>query len=205
MALYVITNLTQGSVVLPPPLGGRLDKHETIHRSAPAGMTEANLNRKYSALKRMIQTGLISITTVEDPDVDDNVEVATVSMLRSGTGTVGIFTATIAGALAIGDVVCSVPGGIARVDVTDVTKVPAIGVCTQIAGPTATIQYTGEVLGYIGLTPGKSQFVSLTGRPSWPPPVPAPSSSVFYCAVGMARTSSILTLQPSPWMTKIFG
>ncbi len=81
MALYQITNLKNGNVVLPPPIGRRLGKYETIRISRPAGMTEANFNRQYSALVQMVRTGLIRVETIEDENVDDNIEVATVSML----------------------------------------------------------------------------------------------------------------------------
>lgn len=83
MALYQITNLKNGNVVLPPPIGRRLGKYETIRISRPAGMTEANFNRQYSALVQMVRTGLIRVETIEDTSVDDNIEVATVSMLGS--------------------------------------------------------------------------------------------------------------------------
>lgn len=85
MALYRIENLKQGVVLLPQPVGIRLAARQTIVYSGPAGMNEANGYRRYGQLFRMIETGLIRVTTVEDPARDDNVEVATVSMLGSVT------------------------------------------------------------------------------------------------------------------------
>jgi hypothetical protein len=85
MALYRIENLKDGVVVLPQPIGIRLAPRKTIVYSGPAGMNEANGNRRYGQLFRMIDTGLIRVTTVEDPARDDNVEVATVSMLGGVT------------------------------------------------------------------------------------------------------------------------
>lgn len=85
MALYSITNLSPGTIVLPPPISRRLNRGGNLKISRPAGMTEANFNRQYSALTKMAQTGLISVVTIEDPSVDDNIEVATVSMLGSTT------------------------------------------------------------------------------------------------------------------------
>jgi hypothetical protein len=204
MALYTVTNLTKGTVVLPPPLGKRLDKYETINISAPAGMTEANLNRKYSPLARMIQTGMISVKTVEDVNIDDNVEVATVSMLRGGSSGVNSFDAAFTGLLVFGDIVYVKPdSSVALVDVTDQTKVPAAGMVVGITGPTATIQTSGTVTGLSGLVAGKQHFVGLTGQAVYPPPWPTPGNSLFHQLIGTARSSSILLLDPINVMTRV--
>lgn len=85
MALYTITNLSAGVLVLPPPLSRRLNRYETLSFNAPAGITESSvtLNRKYSALVAMVRSGVIRLHTVEAGTVSNHVEVATVSMLSS--------------------------------------------------------------------------------------------------------------------------
>ena len=89
---------------------------------------------------------------------------------------------------------------VARVDVSLVTKMPAVGVIIRKWGFTnALVQFFGELKGvYSGLTPGKRYFIDSSGRPALIPPDPASIGGRAYTQIiGVALDIEVLFVKPA--------
>lgn len=91
------------------------------------------------------------------------------------------------------------------VDVTDYNKVPAVAVITKkISASLALAQFLGEVKGvFLGLSPGKTYFIGLDGKPSLSPPVAPPPSKTYVQSIGVALDSDTLYINPDTSLTRI--
>jgi hypothetical protein len=85
---------------------------------------------------------------------------------------------------------------VTKVDISDVTKMPAIGVILEKTSSTECVVVTsGEVEGvYTGLTAGGLLFLDAAGTIAQSPPVPAPLQTLFLQSMGIALDSSVILL-----------
>ena len=86
---------------------------------------------------------------------------------------------------------------VTKVDITDRTKVPAIGIILD--KPTSTtcfVQTKGEV-DIVGLIPGKKYFVGIDARVTSIQPAPDPGQIACAQIIGIALDVSKLLLEPS--------
>lgn len=88
---------------------------------------------------------------------------------------------------------------VTRADVTDLTKMPAVGVViAKVSGTQAVIQRYGDVIGqYTGLVPGKVYWVGTDGRPSVTPPAAGVGQRAYWQAIGVAVDPDVLFLSPA--------
>jgi hypothetical protein len=89
---------------------------------------------------------------------------------------------------------------VARVDVSTVTKMPAIGVIIRKWGSTdALVQFYGELNGiYSGLDPGKRYFIDTSGKPALVPPDPVSTGGRAYTQIiGVALDVEVLYVNPA--------
>jgi hypothetical protein len=87
---------------------------------------------------------------------------------------------------------------VAKVDVLDGAKMPAIGIVSyKISSTRAIVILDGDVAGvYTGLTPGRVYFVGTNSRPTLTPPNPGPGQKLYLQAVGVAVDTGILRFWP---------
>lgn len=126
-----------------------------------------------------------------------------------GPSVIQTFTGVCVSGDAVGDLmyVSGPSKAVAKADVTNFTKLPAVGCIISKSGPTScVIQTAGLVSGvYTGLTPGKIYVIGSNSRPSAALPVPAPSTNLFLQPVGIAVDTNMLLMTPSPTLTRIRG
>lgn len=91
------------------------------------------------------------------------------------------------------------------VDITDPTKMPAIGVIQSKSTPTLCVVQVAGPIPIGSLDPGKIYFIGHTKQASRPCPVPAPGSSLMVQIVGMALDENRLMLEPNYLLTKRIG
>ena len=96
---------------------------------------------------------------------------------------------------------------VSTVDVTDPSALLTAAVITSKDTPTTcTIQLTGIVSGvYVGLTVGRTYFVSLAGVPVLTPPTAAPGGIAYVQPLGIALAADVLMLQPQPPVKRTGG
>lgn len=70
---------------------------------------------------------------------------------------------------------------------------PVIGIVTDITGSTATVQYSGEVAGFSGLTEGATYYLSPTS-PGAATPTSAAASGQVLQKVGFAKDANTLVI-----------
>jgi len=78
MALYTVTNLTNGTVIPPPPFGRTLGPHQAVSLSARV------VDAENDAVQTAITKGLISVSSQNDPAFQDDIEGGV-----AGTGGIG--------------------------------------------------------------------------------------------------------------------
>ena len=90
---------------------------------------------------------------------------------------------------------------VARADVTDYNKLPAVGVVIEKPTPTTCkIQWQGEVTVFTGLTPHKVYFLATTGQITDVPP--SPVTNLYVQTVGTALDVGVLLISPQLVLTK---
>ena len=106
------------------------------------------------------------------------------------------FTGTCPVGLSIGDVVyVSGPSrAVQRVDITDRTRVAAVGVIIRKTGTSCVVQTRGILPAFYGaaLLPGGMHFVSTAGRPTGVIPVGSPGTPRWVVVIGKALDSDVL-------------
>lgn len=107
----------------------------------------------------------------------------------------------------VGDFVYAVADGtVAKADITDWDKMPAIGCIISKTSPTqCTVQTANIVSLYSGLSVGKVYFLGPNGRPVVPRPVPAPGSSIFLQSVGFAVSPTTLMIGLGSSIYRVFS
>jgi len=83
MALYTVTNLTNGTVIPPPPFGRTLGPHQRVQLSAKVADAEND------AVQAAINKGLISVTSANDPNFSDAIEGGATGAAGLSPGDVG--------------------------------------------------------------------------------------------------------------------
>ncbi len=88
---------------------------------------------------------------------------------------------------------------VARVDVANYLKTPAIGIIVRKWGFTnALVQRMGEIEDlYTGLTAGRTYFVGGDGKPNLLPPAPAPGGRAYVQEIGVALDATVLMVKPA--------
>jgi hypothetical protein len=123
----------------------------------------------------------------------------------------GVYTAACPALALAGDLVrpvASTETAVDFVDVTDLTKMPAIGVVTsKPSSTTATVQTSGIVTGvFSGLQPGKRYFSGKNSRPALAAAlIPGPGELLFHQPIGLAIDYSIMLMTPSMNLTRVRG
>jgi hypothetical protein len=110
---------------------------------------------------------------------------------------------------ALGDLVYIASAGMAvrKADPVDYLKLPSVGCIIEKETSTiAVVQTSGIVTSpYTGLTPGRSYFVGLDGRPALTPPAPSPGELLFHQPIGIALDVTVMLLIPSINLTRVRG
>lgn len=81
MAQYKIRNLTKSRVHLPNPINKTLNGLEYCFIDTPASLVDTQTNSKKNRFQSLIESGMIEIETVQDPENPNKFEVPTISML----------------------------------------------------------------------------------------------------------------------------
>lgn len=94
---------------------------------------------------------------------------------------------------------------VARADITDASKVPAVGVIiSKPTTSTAIVRTHGEITGvYTGLVSGKVYFLGATGVPVVSPPVAGLNPFVYIQKIGLAISSNVLLVTPNFSLVKV--
>jgi hypothetical protein len=123
----------------------------------------------------------------------------------------GVFSAVCPQTAVVGDLVRPVPGTettVDLVDITDLTKMPAVGCITQKPTPTtAVVRTSGIVTGvFSNLQPGKRYFVGRNSRIALPLTiVPAVGEVLLHQPIGLAIDYTIMLMSPSMGLTRTRG
>jgi hypothetical protein len=122
------------------------------------------------------------------------------------------FTATCLSTAQIGDLVYMTGGAgneVRGIDISDYTKMPAVGCIVSKESPTdCTVQTSNILVGaYSGLTPGKIYFSGSGSNPKpvHPAPIPGSGQSLFHQPIGIAINSTTMALMPSSNLTRVRG
>lgn len=91
---------------------------------------------------------------------------------------------------------------VSRVDISDSTKVPSVGIIVSKASPTICRVLRSGVFSTGSLVSGKLYFAGVDGRPTEIRPVATPSK-VFVQVVGVALDASSLLVSPSFNMVRV--
>jgi hypothetical protein len=90
---------------------------------------------------------------------------------------------------------------VAKADITDYSKLPAVGVVIDKPTPTTCkIQWQGEVTIFSGLIPHKIYFLDTLGQASDIPPTP--TTNLFIQVLGTALDTNVLLISPQLRVTK---
>jgi hypothetical protein len=92
---------------------------------------------------------------------------------------------------------------VSKVDITDYSKMPGVGVIISKSSSTDCIILRYGLLNVTGLTPGSIYFVDSNSRPTLIRPVASPGVKVFVQVIGVAMDSSRLLLNPSFNLTRV--
>jgi hypothetical protein len=96
---------------------------------------------------------------------------------------------------------------VTKIDVTDFTKMPAIGVIISKSNPaTCVVQVLGVVTGVYGaLTAPGRYFAGSTGKPSLTVPLPPAGGVAYVQTIGAALDTGLLMFLPSFDMAELRG
>lgn len=92
---------------------------------------------------------------------------------------------------------------VAKVDITDYSKMPGVGVILSKSSATQCMILRYGILSVTGLVPGKTYFVSSAGHPTDIRPVAPLGGSLFVQTIGVAMDSVRLLFNPSFNLTKV--
>ena len=92
---------------------------------------------------------------------------------------------------------------VTRVDITEFSKVPTVGVLTLKSSPTSGIVTASGIIVRAGLIPGRLYFVGANGFPTATRPTASSPDGVFVQVLGKALSSSKLLLDISAHLTKV--
>lgn len=89
------------------------------------------------------------------------------------------------------------------VDITDFTKLPAIGILTLKSSPTSGIVTASGIVVRAGLLPGRLYFAGVNGFPTANRPTASSPAGAFVQVLGKAISTTKLLLSVSPNLTKV--
>lgn len=113
----------------------------------------------------------------------------------------GLLTLPYQGSLVAGDLVSPAAGGLVKCDPSDSAKMPAAGMVRQVVdGSSCVVQLLGPVTGLTGLSPQSIYYVGPSGTPIPASSLGTLSEGDILQAIGIAITSSILSLNPSTYL-----
>jgi len=92
---------------------------------------------------------------------------------------------------------------VAVVDITDFTKLPAVGLLVLKSSPTAGIVLVSGIVVRAGLLPGRLYFAGPDGFPTVNRPTAGSAAGAFVQVLGKALSSTKLLLSVSPNLTKV--
>jgi len=129
----------------------------------------------------------------------------------SGTSSSGVstFNGVCLATDAVGDFmyVSGTAKNVAKVDITQYSKVPAVGcIINKPTTTTCVIQTSGIVEGiYTGFTPGKICVAGMNARPTSTAPTASVGGSLFIQTLGVALDTNALLVSPNVLLTKVKG
>ncbi len=94
---------------------------------------------------------------------------------------------------------------VGKVDPTDTTMMPAVGVVHSKSTSTSCLVLAFGIVSATGVVPGSRYFVDTDGSLTATPPLPAAGNYVMIQAVGVALDSARFRIHPSLDMVKRWG
>ena len=89
------------------------------------------------------------------------------------------------------------------VDITDFTKLPAVGILTLKSSSTSGIVTASGIVACVGLLPGRLYFAGANGFPTENRPTASSPAGSFVQVLGKAISATKLLLGVSPNLTKV--